>query len=137
VACALTLCALQVHGEHGALEFTLPYLHSIVHNGEEVHTTYGDGPPFAELPPDAPGAPHGLHAGLGVEALAVQTELLNCGGAAGGGAAAAPVGPGTAYLPLDVMRAMAHFMDLVRRQIPTHMRYRAPAAAADLAEPVL
>ena len=36
-------------------------------------------------------------------------------------------GPWASYLPLEVMRAMSHLMDLVRHRIPTHKHFRAAA----------
>lgn len=101
-----------VRGERGVIEFTLPRLESVTVNGERFDTSYG-GPPFAALAPGEPGAPGGLHLGLGVEAAAVQRAL-----------AAGVRGPGMAELPLSEMRAVAHAMDLVRHRIPTHLHFK-------------
>lgn len=101
-----------VRGERGCMEFELPRLQYVVLNGERIDTAYGGGAPFADLPSGEAGAPHGVHPGLGVQAAAFQRALHGADG------------PGTVELPLDVMRAMAHVMNLIRHRIPTHIHYR-------------
>ena len=113
-----------VHGAHGSIEFTLPYLNSVTVRrvGDSAadapvthNTSYGGLEPLTDLDEGEPSAPHGIHPGLGVQAAAVQREVL-----------AGTSGPGTPYLTAEVMRAMAHAMDLIRHRIPTHLHLRAP-----------
>jgi hypothetical protein len=132
-----------VRGARGAISFVLPYLHSVTFRGLNdsaegtadiaddtsfpnmvVHdTSYGDLLPLTNLAEGELSAPHGLHPGLGVQAAAVQHELL---------AAGAARGPGKSYLTVEEMRAVAHVMDLVRRRIPTHLHYQeAPSQQAE------
>lgn len=103
-----------VTGELGSIEFTLPRLEEVIVNGKVCKTPYGIEEPFRDLSKDEPGAPHGVHTGLGVEAAVVQRAV-----------AAGVRGPGTPELSLEVMIAMAHLMDLVRQCIPTHLNYKA------------
>ena len=114
-----------VRGQSGEIAFTLPYLDYVRVNGVVHDTRYASGERLglADLPEDSPGGAHGLHPGLGVEALAVQHELLAARAAADADAESG-AGPGASYLPLEVMRAMSHLMDLVRHRIPTHKHYR-------------
>ena len=115
-----------IRGRRGEIVFTLPYLHSVRVNDVVHDTSYGSGEPLAQLPDGSPGGAHGLHPGLGVEALAVQRELLASRATAVGEGATRPPGASyhASYLPLDVMRAMSHLMDLVRHRIPTHKHFR-------------
>ncbi|CAK0862135.1 unnamed protein product [Prorocentrum cordatum] len=101
-----------VAGESGSLEFTLPRLEDVALNGQLHKFPYGTGAPFSDLPAHEPGAPVGVHAGLGVQALVVRDALVS-----------GFRGPGAPHLTLDVMRAMAHAMDLVRRRIPSHLQF--------------
>lgn len=114
-----------VRGTRGEISFTLPYLHHVRVNDVEIDTSYAACEQLGELAGDSPGAPHGLHPGLGIEALAVRREILAARTANGGDAAS----PGTSYLPLEVVRAMSHLMDLVRQQIPTHKHSGASSGA--------
>lgn len=102
-----------VRGERGLLEFDLPRLARVSLDGAPMQVTYTGAPDAADLPADEPGAPHGLHTGLGVEAHAVHCALR-----------AGATGPGLAQLPLEEMRAVAHLMDLVRQRLPTHLHYK-------------
>ena len=108
-----------VRGTRGEIGFTLPYLHHVRVNDVEIDTRYAASEHLGELAGDSPGGPHGLHPGLGIEALAVQRELA--AHAAKGEDASSP---DTSYLPSEVMRAMSHLMDLVRHRIPTHKHSR-------------
>lgn len=110
-----------VRGERGTLEFDLPRLQSLVVNGEAVDVAYAGPPGVTDLPVEAPGGPHGVHPGLGVEAACVHRAIL-----------AGETRAGTAALPLDVMRAVAHLMDLIRHQIPTHLHYRGAAGTTSV-----
>eukprot|EP00928_Gymnodinium_smaydae_P089371 TRINITY_DN73346_c0_g1_i1.p1 TRINITY_DN73346_c0_g1~~TRINITY_DN73346_c0_g1_i1.p1 ORF type:complete len:359 (+),score=44.38 TRINITY_DN73346_c0_g1_i1:84-1160(+) len=105
-----------VLGEHGSLAFTLPRLEEVIVNGMPIATPYADSPPFVDLYADEPGAPRGLHPGLGEEVLAVHRAM-----------SAQRKEPGSTELPLDVIRAMNHFLDLVRNRLPTHVHFRPSA----------
>lgn len=118
-----------VRGERGEVAFTLPYLHSVIVNGVVHDTSYACPEPLTPLPEDSPGGSCGLHPGLGVEAFAVQRELLAARAARAEGREAG-AGPWASYLPLDVMRAMSHLMDLIRHRIPTHKHFIAAPAGS-------
>jgi len=106
-----------VRGETGSIEFVLPRLPNVVVDGVAIDTAYG-GSPFADLPENEPGFPHGIHTGLGVEAARFQQAL-----------SAGRVGPGTRELPLEEIYAMSHAMDLIRHCIPTHLHYKPRSAS--------
>lgn len=99
-----------VHGDSGKIEFELPRLPWVAVNGEKVDAGYTGDADARDLPEGEPGAPCGLHPGLGMQAAAVQRALR-------AGATSAE------WLPPDVMRSMAHAMDLIRHCIPTHLHY--------------
>ena len=114
-----------IRGDRGEITFTLPYLHTVTVNGVVHDTGYSSPAPLSALPEGSPGGSCGLHPGLGVEAHAVQQELL-----ASRDARAEDAGLWASYLPLEVMRAMSHLMDLIRHRIPTHKHFRAATAGS-------